>query len=99
MSLHLAGFRQKLTHHIARAGPSYVGIEGALVFPKDPGTFRKLHAILVQVQKLVVVKARPHPTLGREGDSVVARGEAGEDAGVEVELAASSSWAIRIVEV
>ena len=37
--------------------------------------------------------------MGREGDRIVARGEAGEDARLEVEHATPSSWAILVVEV
>ena len=36
---------------------------------------------------------------GREGDLVVSRSEAGEDARVEVEHSISSAWAIIVVEV
>ena len=42
---------------------------------------------------------RPHLTIGSEGDSVVSRGEAGEDTRVKVELTTSSSWTITIVVV
>ena len=43
--------------------------------------------------------AGPCNSIGREGDSVVSRGEAGEDSRAEVELSTSSSRAICVVEV
>ena len=42
---------------------------------------------------------RPQLTIGSEGDSIVSRGEAGEDTRVKVELTTSSSWAITIIVV
>ena len=37
--------------------------------------------------------------MGREGDGIVARGVAGEDARVEVEHTISSAWTVGVVEV
>ena len=65
---------QEVTHQNARASHS----EGdGVVCSHEPTTFRKLHAILVQVKTIIGVK--DEICIGREGDSVEARGDAGED--------------------
>ena len=89
-----ANIIQEGSHQNARAGHSNV-----VICPKKPVTFRKLRAILVHVKMGVDIAVGPHCRIGREGDSVVARGEAGEDARVEVEHSTPSSWTIGVVEV
>ena len=82
----------------ARASHSNVVIDDITVLPPVPVTFGKLQAILVQEHILVGV-AGPRTSICREGDGIVARGKAGEDARIKVEDATSATRAIRIVEV
>ena len=69
-----------------------------MVCRNEPATFTELCTILVQ-EEILGDMMRPHLTIGSEGDSVVSRGEAGEDSRAEVALTTSSSRTICIVEV
>ena len=74
----------------ARASHSNVAIEDIIVLPPVPVTFGKLQAILVQEHILVGV-AGPRTSICREGDGIVARCDASEDARVQIKHAISSA--------
>ena len=86
---------QELTHHNPRTHHLNDAVGSSI---KEPSTFRKLQAILVQV-KIYAVIVGPRSTIGREGDGIEARGEASEDTRVEVKHSTPTSRAILIVEV
>ena len=69
-----------VTHQLARGRHPKVY---PIVCPKVPHTFRKIRTILVQVKFLGPFGG--YNSMGREGDRIVARGDAGEDAGVQFE--------------
>ena len=96
--LYLAAFMQTYikmsTHQNARASHCDIAIDGTISYTKVPPTFRNLQAILVQMKLLPSMsdlRSFARISKGREGDGVVARGEAGEDARVEVKHAISTS--------
>ena len=95
---HSSKYSREATHQNASASHSNDGIDGTIVCLSVPATFRKLHAILVQEEMLINMILAQNP-IGREGDLVVSRSEAGEDARVDVEHSISSAWTSRIIEV
>ena len=85
------------TYQNARTNESGVEIDGT-VFPTDPNTFRNLPAVPVQEHPLGAMPWSHNP-IGREGDLIVSRCDAGEDAGFEVEVSIAATGLVSVVVV
>ena len=85
------------TYQNARTNESGVEIDGT-VFPTDPNTFRNLLAVPVQEHPLGAIPWSHNP-ICREGDLIVSRCEAGEDAGFEVEVSIAATGPLAVVVV